>query len=73
MGLYSFFQQLQRIVCNLKVINNPAERCVKFESDFTDVITKDETMRQNILQQVEAVRRAYLTSSKNFFRLTKNI
>ena len=27
--LYSSFQQLQGIVCNLKVINDAAERCVK--------------------------------------------
>ena len=45
----------------------------KFGSDFTDVITKDETRWQNILQQVEAVRLAYRTSSKNFFRFTKDI
>ena len=27
--LYSYFQQLQRVICNLKVINDPAEHGVK--------------------------------------------
>ena len=50
------FLNFQELVSGLKVVNDPAERCVKLDSDYADVITTDETRWRNILQQVEAIR-----------------
>ncbi|QQP49315.1 Uncharacterized protein FKW44_009941, partial [Caligus rogercresseyi] len=41
-------------------VNDVAERAVKLGSDFTKVLTKSEKQRQNILQDVELSRRAFL-------------
>ena len=62
--LNSSFLQLQNVVSGLKVVNDAAERSVKCESDYTDIITTDEAKQQNILQQVEVIRRKYPTASK---------
>ena len=45
------FIQLKPIVTSLKVINDAAERTVKFGSDFVEIITKNKKQRQDILQQ----------------------
>ena len=51
--------ELKKIVTSLHVVNDAAERAVKFGSDFTQVLTKSEHTRQNILQGVELARRAF--------------
>ena len=43
--LNSSFLQLQNVVSGLKVVNDAAERSVKFEGDYTDTITTDEVRR----------------------------
>jgi hypothetical protein len=53
------FVKLGRLVSALRPVNDAAERLVKFGSDFTGVITKDEDVRQDILQEVELTRRAF--------------
>jgi hypothetical protein len=40
---------------------------VKFGSDFTEVITKSEDTRQDILQEVELSRRAFPKATKKCF------
>ena len=54
--LNSSFLQLQNVVSGLKLVNDAAECSVKFEGNYTDIITTDEASQQNILQQVEAIR-----------------
>ena len=51
--------KLREIVTSLRVVNDAAERSVKFGTDFTRVMTKSEDSRQNILQTVELARRAF--------------
>ena len=45
------------MVKNMKVINDPAERGIKFCSDFINILTKDEENRKSMLQAVEDHRR----------------
>ena len=42
-----------RIIRNLKVVNDVAERGVKLATDFSDIITTDEEQMQYLLQVVE--------------------
>ena len=49
----SSFQQLLKIVSSFMVINDFAEGCVKFGSNFTDLSTTDKNRQQNIFQQVD--------------------
>jgi len=49
------------------VVNGAAERTVKFGSDYTDAITKNEARRQAILQEVELSRKSYPKSTKQCF------
>ena len=62
--------QLRKIVTSLRVVNDAAERAVKFGSDFTQVMTKDEGNRQNILQSVELARRAFPHDTRKCFLST---
>jgi len=59
--------ELSNIVSMLKVVNDAAERTVKFGSDYTDAITKNEARRQAILQEVELSRKSYPKSTKQCF------
>ncbi|QQP50580.1 Uncharacterized protein FKW44_011620 [Caligus rogercresseyi] len=61
----STFIELSGIVTSLQVVNDAAERAVKFGSDFTKVLTKSEKQRQNILQAVELSRRAFPTQPES--------
>ena len=64
------FLQLRNIVTSLRVVNDAAERAVKFGADFTQVMTKDEGNRQNILQSVELARRAFPHATRKCFLST---
>ena len=61
------FQALREIVTAFHVINDAAERGVKLGSDFTQVLTKSETGRQNVMQTVELARRAFPLATKDCF------
>ena len=55
------------IVSSLCVVNDAAERAVKFGSDFTQVLTKNENVRQDIIQTVELSRRAFPRPTRKCF------
>ena len=61
------FQEFRGIVTSLHTVNDAAERAVKFGSDFTQVRTKNESYRQNILQTEELGRRAFPQATKKCF------
>ena len=61
------FQELKGLVTSLSVVNDAAERTVKFGTDFTQVRTKFEDRRQNILQCEELGRRAFPQATKKCF------
>ena len=61
------YLELFNIVSSIPAVNDAAERTVKLGSDFTGVITKNETRRQAILQEVELSRKIYLRPTKQFF------
>ena len=46
-------QDAHKIVNSMKVVNDTAERAVKLVSDYTKILTNDETQLQYILQTVE--------------------
>ena len=48
----SSFQQINQIVSGSEVINNAAERSVKFDSDYNENLTTNEQQQQSILQVV---------------------
>lgn len=60
----SSFKALGEIVFALKVVNDAAERTVKFGTDYSQIRTKNEDRRQNILQSVELGRRAFPKATK---------
>ena len=64
--------QMKSMVEHLHVINDAAERSVKFGTDFTGVLTKNETIRQHIMQTVELSRRAFPRRTKKSFLGTHN-
>ena len=51
------FQRLRRFSKNFHVTNVVAEHCIQVVSDFTGVITKDETQRQCLIKTVYKERR----------------
>ena len=61
------FNQLKDIVAALRVINDAAERSVKLGTEFSQVLTKDEGRRQDIMQSVELARRAFPFATKKCF------
>ena len=58
------FKELKSIVSAFHVVNDAAERAVKFGSDFNQIRTKSETHRQKVLQSVEFARRAFPQATK---------
>ena len=52
---------------SLYVVNNVAARAVKFGSDYTQILTKNEHTRQNILQGAELARRAFPHATRKCF------
>ena len=67
------FVQLKPVVTSLKVMNDVAERTVKFGRNFGEVITKNEMERQDTLQQVELNQRMYPEATKLCFSETENV
>lgn len=58
------FVRANRIVRNLKVVNDSAERGVKLMTDFNTCLTKDEEQKQYLLQVVAECRKLYPDASK---------
>lgn len=46
----------QKVIRHLTSTNNPAERAVKTMSEFNDLFTKNETVKQQVIRNVEFVR-----------------
>ena len=67
------YLELSKIVSSIPAVNDAAERTVKLGSDFTGVITKNETRKQAILQKVELSRkiRSKPTNQYSFNNLVK--
>ena len=61
------FIELKDIVTSLQVVNDAGERAVKFGTDYTKILTKNEHTRQNILQNVELSRRAFPHATRKCF------
>ena len=53
------FKKAESFVRTVKTVNDCAERGVKMISDFTTFLTKDEKVRDWLLQGVEANRRKF--------------
>lgn len=51
------YQRLDKVVKNLKVVNDVAERGVKIMEDYKNILTQDSEQRNLILQCVETARR----------------
>ena len=64
----SSYVEMKKIVASLRVVNDVAERAVKFGSDYTHVLTKSEHIRQNILQGVELARRAFPHATRKCYK-----
>ncbi len=61
------YVEVKAIVSALRVTNDAAERGVKFGTDFTQVLTKSEERRQDIIQTVELARRAFPRATRKCF------
>ena len=59
------YQAAQQTVDALRVVNDTAERGVKLVSDYSQILTKDESQLQFILQTVEDHRRKLPNMSKS--------
>ena len=57
--------EAMKFVNTAKVCNDTCERAIKLGSDYSQILTKDNTMRNNILQAVEAERKMYPGSLKS--------
>ena len=53
------YQRLERLVFNIKVTNDTAERGIKILEDYKDVQTTDNKQRNMILHCVESIRQKY--------------
>lgn len=60
----SYIAGLKKIQ-NLKIVNDTAERGVKLMTDYNNLLTKDETNKQYILQVLEEYRKRYPTATKS--------
>ena len=63
----SSYSKIGEIVSSFHVINDAAERTVKFGTDFTQVRTKSEDGRQNVIQTAELGRRVFSAATKKCF------
>ena len=63
----SSYDAIGEIVSSFHVINDAAERTVKFGTDFTQVRTKSEDRRQDVIQGAELGRRAFSRATKKCF------
>ena len=64
------FLELKGIVTSFQVVNDAAERAVKFGSEFTKVLTKSEDQRQEVMQTAELSRRAFPNATRKCFLAT---
>ena len=62
MARQCFLSEVSNFVSSIPAVNDAAERTVKLGSDFTGVITKNETRRQTILQEVELYHEKFIRS-----------
>ena len=53
------YKKVEQFVRTVKTVNDCAERGVKMISDYAAILTKDEKVRDWLLQGVEANRRKY--------------
>ena len=53
------FNVAEKFVCSVKTINDTAERGIKLMSDYALILTKDEKMKQMILQVVDDHRKRF--------------
>ena len=51
------FRSFRKLVNGFSPLNDPAERAVKFGSDFNNVLTHNRKRKANMLQLVEETRR----------------
>ena len=58
------YQRLERLVFNIKVTNDTAEKGIKTLEDYKDVQTTDNEQRNMILHCVESIRQKYLDFRK---------
>ena len=58
------YLELSNIVSFIPTVNDAAERTVKLGSDFAGVITKNETRRPAILQEVKLLQKIYSKPTK---------
>ena len=56
---FESFQEAKRFVCNVKVVNDAAERNVKFYSEYSWILTADPEQRASLMQGVEKHRCDY--------------
>ena len=58
------YMKVKAFVSTVKVVNDSCERAVALATDYARILTKDSTVRRQILQVVEADRRARPGCSK---------
>ena len=58
------YKTAREFVHTVKTTNDLAERAIKTATDFSQILTKDESTRRRIIQGVEDHRRAYPDFSK---------
>lgn len=58
------YQKGLKIVSNLLVVNDVAERNIKLIEDYNSILTKDEDQKQYLLQVVNEYRNNYSDSKK---------
>ena len=59
------FVRAREFVTTVKVVNDPAERAVKLNSDYHLIITEDPSEKARLLQVVEQHRLQYLDFRKH--------
>ena len=58
------YRQVKGFVSTVKVVNDGCERAVALATDYSRILTKDSNVRRNILQVVEANRKAFVDVNK---------
>ena len=53
------------VVCNIKVVNDAAERCVQLMTDYSKILTKDDEQQQYVMRLVHEHRKMFPTVSKS--------
>lgn len=66
------YMKVKAFVSTVKVVNDSCKRAVALASDYARILTKDSTIRRQILQVVEADRRARPGCSKAMLDRTRS-